>query len=72
MVEFMVGGPDTVAEQLATFCDTLQVSSLTCMMHVAGITHDQMLRSMRLFIEEVKPRLLERYAAPTVAVEEVA
>ena len=71
MVEFIVGGPDTVAEQLATFCDELQVSSLTCMMHVAGITHDQMLRSMRLFIEEVKPRLLAKLAVPAAAVEEV-
>ena len=72
MVEFIVGGPDTVAEQLATFCDALQVSSLTCMMHVAGITHDQMMRSMRLFMEEVKPRLLAKLAAPVAAVEEVA
>jgi hypothetical protein len=33
------------------------------MMHVAGIRHDQMLRSMRLFVDEVKPRLLDRLGA---------
>jgi hypothetical protein len=32
------------------------------MFHIAGMPHELLLRSMRLFIKEVKPRLLERLA----------
>ena len=59
-LNFIAGDPDYVAEQLEPFCRALGVTTLTCMMHVAGIRHDQMLKSMRLFHDEVKPRLLAR------------
>ena len=64
-VNFIVGDPEYVADQLAPFCDALGVTTLTCMMHVAGLPHETMLGSMRLFIDEVKPRLLARLGAPT-------
>jgi alkanesulfonate monooxygenase SsuD/methylene tetrahydromethanopterin reductase-like flavin-dependent oxidoreductase (luciferase family) len=62
-LNFIVGDPDYVAEQLEPFCRALGVTTLTCMMHVAGIGHEQMLDSMRLFVGEVKPRLLARLGA---------
>ncbi|MGE3271197.1 MAG: LLM class flavin-dependent oxidoreductase [Chloroflexota bacterium] len=62
-LNFIVGDPEHVAEQLEPFCNALGVTTLTCMMHVAGIRHDQMIRSMRLFQREVKPCLLARLGA---------
>jgi len=62
-LNFIAGDPEYVAEQLEPFCRALGVTTLTCMMHVAGMAHEQMLRSMRLFVHEVKPRLLARLGA---------
>jgi alkanesulfonate monooxygenase SsuD/methylene tetrahydromethanopterin reductase-like flavin-dependent oxidoreductase (luciferase family) len=61
-VSFIVGDPDDVADQLAPFCRALRVTTLSCMFHIAGMPHELLLGSMRLFIKEVKPRLLERLA----------
>ena len=66
-VSLIVGDPDSVAAELEGFCRALGVTTLTSMMHIAGMPHQLMLRSMRLFIEEVKPRLLARLGSSVEA-----
>lgn len=67
-VSLIVGDPDAVVDQLEGFCRALGVTTLTSMMHIAGLPHASMLKSMRLFIEEVKPRLLARLGSRAEAV----
>jgi alkanesulfonate monooxygenase SsuD/methylene tetrahydromethanopterin reductase-like flavin-dependent oxidoreductase (luciferase family) len=67
-VSLIVGDPDSVAAELEGFCRALGVTTLTSMMHIAGMPHQLMLKSMRLFVEEVKPRLLARLGTSVEAV----
>jgi alkanesulfonate monooxygenase SsuD/methylene tetrahydromethanopterin reductase-like flavin-dependent oxidoreductase (luciferase family) len=57
---YIAGPPEYVANQLADVSRALRATTLNCMMHVAGMPHERVLRSLQLFQTEVKPRLLQR------------
>ena len=61
---FVVGDPDFVAAQMQDVIDFLNLTGINCMTHLAGLTQDQVLRSMRLFATEVLPNLTS--ATPTI------
>ncbi|HEX4214968.1 MAG TPA: LLM class flavin-dependent oxidoreductase [Candidatus Dormibacteraeota bacterium] len=53
---FIVGSPDEVAEGVLR-CARLGVTHLVARMHFHGVDNEPVLRSMRLFAEEVMPRV---------------
>ena len=54
---FVVGDPNSVAAQMQGIVDYLSLTGINCMTHIAGLTQDQVMRSMRLFATEVLPKL---------------
>ena len=62
--EMAFGGPDTVVEKLESLRDETGVNNIICWMNFGGLPHDAVLRSMRLFAEEVMPKLRAPAAAP--------
>jgi alkanesulfonate monooxygenase SsuD/methylene tetrahydromethanopterin reductase-like flavin-dependent oxidoreductase (luciferase family) len=52
----LFGTPDSVARKIEWIRDELGVRYLMCWMNMGGLEHDKVLRSMRLFAEEVMPR----------------
>jgi len=51
----LIGAPDTVAAQLRALTQQLDIAILTCVFHLGGLPHASVVRSMRLFAEEVLP-----------------
>lgn len=56
-IEFVAGGPETVVEGLRRYQAEAGVDQLDIMVHVPGVPHDAVVRSMRLFASEVAPRV---------------
>jgi alkanesulfonate monooxygenase SsuD/methylene tetrahydromethanopterin reductase-like flavin-dependent oxidoreductase (luciferase family) len=52
----LIGAPDTVAAQLRALTQDLEIAILTCVFHLGGLPHEAVMRSMRLFADEVLPR----------------
>jgi alkanesulfonate monooxygenase SsuD/methylene tetrahydromethanopterin reductase-like flavin-dependent oxidoreductase (luciferase family) len=53
---FTHGDPDTVAENIALLERELGIDYLVCKFYVNGLSHQQILASMRLFAREIMPR----------------
>ena len=56
-LEFAAGGPEAVATRLRRYVETSGVDRFDVMMHIPGVTPDDLRRSMRIFSEEVAPLL---------------
>ena len=57
-IEYVVGTPDVVAEQLAAYVATTGVDALNILVHSPGMEAAAARRSLELFAVEVAPRLL--------------
>ncbi len=65
------GTPDQVADRVVTYAEQGGVSHWMAEMKFGGVSHAEAMRSMKLFAEEVMPRVRERLAkAPTAAAGE--
>ena len=51
----VIGTPDTCIRQLRRLQDAMRIDHFNCSFSFGGLTQDQVLRSMRLFAEEVMP-----------------
>jgi hypothetical protein len=60
---FTHGDPDTVAENIALLERELGIDYLVCKFYVNGLSHQQILASMRLFAREIMPRFPEKIGA---------
>ncbi len=56
---FLFGSPDEVAEQIAGYHKRLGVNTMILGMHWVGMPHSQVVDAMRLFAEEVMPRVAQ-------------
>lgn len=56
-VNFIVGTPDKVADELNRYVATTAVDRLDVMVQIPGLRTDHIRRSMRLIQEEIRPRL---------------
>ncbi len=63
----LFGTPDYVAEKIEEMRDKLNLQTLLVWSHFPGVAHEDAMRSIRLFTEEVMPRF--RDAAETKAAE---
>ena len=54
---FLFGSPDEVAEQIIGYEKKLGVTHMVLGLHWVGMPHSQVTDSMRLFAEEVMPRV---------------
>jgi alkanesulfonate monooxygenase SsuD/methylene tetrahydromethanopterin reductase-like flavin-dependent oxidoreductase (luciferase family) len=62
----LIGAPDTVAAQLRALTLELDIAILTCVFHLGGLPHERVVRSMRLFADEVLPKVQSSIStAPT-------
>jgi alkanesulfonate monooxygenase SsuD/methylene tetrahydromethanopterin reductase-like flavin-dependent oxidoreductase (luciferase family) len=52
----LFGNPDTVARRIEWMRDELGVNYIMCWMNMGGLDRERVLRSMRLFADEVMPR----------------
>ena len=59
-----VGSPGRVRDQLLEWAETSGCNYLVCHLHFGGMTHEQALRSLTLFAEEVMPAFTARDAVP--------
>lgn len=64
---FTHGDPDTCAENIALLERELGLDYLICKFYVNGLTHRQVMASMRRFAEEVMPRFSRPAAEPVGA-----
>jgi alkanesulfonate monooxygenase SsuD/methylene tetrahydromethanopterin reductase-like flavin-dependent oxidoreductase (luciferase family) len=53
----LVGSPETVAARVQEIADTIAPTTLAGEFSFGSLTHEQVTRSIRLFAEEVIPRL---------------
>lgn len=60
---FTHGSPDTVAANIALLEREAGLDYVVCKFYVKGLTHQQVLKSMRLFAEEVMPRFPAKESA---------
>lgn len=65
---FSHGSPDTCAENIALLERELGLDYLVCKFYVKGLSHRQVMASMRRFAEEVMPRFAAREPAAAGAV----
>ncbi|KAF3885194.1 MULTISPECIES: LLM class flavin-dependent oxidoreductase [Nostocales] len=56
-IEYIVGSPTTVAEQLERYISQTKIDYLGVKMHVPGLLNEDVRRSMRLFAQEVAPKV---------------
>ena len=56
---FLFGSPDEVAEQIVGYHERLGVTHMVLGLHWVGMPHSQVVDSMRLFAEEVMPKVKE-------------
>lgn len=65
MVEYgcvIIGGPDTVADQLVDICTTFGVGHLFAMLQIGSMSRERTEKNMTLFAQKVLPRLREVWA----------
>jgi alkanesulfonate monooxygenase SsuD/methylene tetrahydromethanopterin reductase-like flavin-dependent oxidoreductase (luciferase family) len=60
-----IGSPETVREQIAHLNEEYGVDRLVLWSWIPGLTQEQVMRSNRLFVDEVKPHFDDKFA-PTV------
>lgn len=65
-VDFLVGDPESIVQQLQEYLQITGVERLDVMMHVAGMEAEAIRRSMQLFQQAVAPQL--QIGAPLAAV----
>lgn len=65
-IEYIVGDPDDVARGLQQVIDSLGLTYLNCMIHLAGLDQPKVVRCLHLFAREVMPRLRPARGAQTV------
>jgi alkanesulfonate monooxygenase SsuD/methylene tetrahydromethanopterin reductase-like flavin-dependent oxidoreductase (luciferase family) len=53
----LIGDPEHVARQIVAHQRALDPAILTCVFHLGHLAHEQVARSMRLFADEVLPRV---------------
>ena len=58
-----VGSPERVAAQIVEHQRELDVAVLVCVFQLGPLSHDRVVRSMRLFTDEVLPRVAARATA---------
>jgi alkanesulfonate monooxygenase SsuD/methylene tetrahydromethanopterin reductase-like flavin-dependent oxidoreductase (luciferase family) len=63
---FTHGGPDTVAANVELLHRELGLDYMMCKFYVKGLTHQQVMRSMKLFADEIMPRFATQPAAAAV------
>ncbi|MEN9225257.1 MAG: LLM class flavin-dependent oxidoreductase [Thermostichus sp. HHBFW_bins_43] len=56
-LDYWVGSPQTVAQKLQSYCDTVGLDLLNVMVHIPGLAEADVRRSMQLVIQEVAPQL---------------
>lgn len=56
-INYIVGSPSTVAKQLNQYIAQTEVDRLGVKMHLAGLPNEDVRRSMRLFAQEVAPKV---------------
>lgn len=56
-LDYLVGSPQTVAQKLQSYCDTVGLDFLNVMVHIPGLAEEDVRRSMQLVIQEVAPQL---------------
>lgn len=56
-INYIVGSPSTVAEQLNQYVAATQVDRLGVKLHLPGLPNEHVRRAMKLFAQEVVPRL---------------
>ncbi len=56
-LDYWVGSPQTVAQRLQSYCDTVGLDLLNVMVHIPGLAEEDVRRSMQLVIQEVAPQL---------------
>ncbi|MFQ3612590.1 MAG: LLM class flavin-dependent oxidoreductase [Cyanobacteriota bacterium] len=56
-LDYLVGSPQTVAQKLQSYCDTVGLDLLNVMVHIPGLAEEDVRRSMQLVIQEVAPQL---------------
>ncbi|MCW2874826.1 LLM class flavin-dependent oxidoreductase [Actinacidiphila oryziradicis] len=61
-LEYAVGAPDDVTEQLYDYITTTGVNALNIMVHAPGISQESAQRSLQLFMSEVAPALVSALA----------
>ncbi|MCP3913296.1 MAG: LLM class flavin-dependent oxidoreductase [Actinomycetia bacterium] len=59
------GTPEQVADRIVTYAEAAGVSHWMAEMKFGGLSHEETMRSMRLFAEEVMPRVKERLGTNT-------
>ena len=57
--QMIFGGPETCVQKIAELQDTAQVNTLLCWMNFGDLKQETILRSMKLFAEEVVPAFRE-------------
>jgi alkanesulfonate monooxygenase SsuD/methylene tetrahydromethanopterin reductase-like flavin-dependent oxidoreductase (luciferase family) len=55
---FIIGDPDHCAAQIQRYVTELGINYIVCRMNLAGLAHTRVLASIRLFAQEVIPRLV--------------
>jgi alkanesulfonate monooxygenase SsuD/methylene tetrahydromethanopterin reductase-like flavin-dependent oxidoreductase (luciferase family) len=60
----LIGDPEHVAAQIVAHRQPLDPAILVCVFHLGHLSHEQVVRSMRLFAGEVLPRVQAAVAAP--------
>lgn len=53
----LIGGPESVANQLRALCAEIDIATLTCVFHLGKLSHDRVKASMSMFAHDVLPRL---------------
>ena len=53
----IIGTPGECIEQIKEYQDNLPVDNMICRFKFPGISHDEAMRSMKLFVEKVLPKV---------------
>jgi len=62
------GTPEQVADRIVTYAEAAGVNHWMAEMKFGGMSHEDTMRSMRLFATEVMPRVKQRLAVTNAAV----
>lgn len=63
----LAGAPATVARQIVRHAETIDLAMLVCMFQFGSMPHDLVVRSLRLFTDEVMPAVKASLRAPAAA-----
>ena len=53
----IIGTPEECIEQIKEYQDNLPIDNLICRFKFPGISHEESMRSMKLFVEKVLPNV---------------